>query len=200
VVAVGVVLVVTAAFPSPQEDRPASKIGPTEGPVLRSTDRALLALRSFVVLYPFAILLQLYSATSATVALMMTILLSLEPTYGKHLAMGKGLVLANVAGGLVAVVVYQLLVFVPSFVFLLLLILLAGLLIGRSVFSGCMLGRLLAAGITTVFLVLGPSLTGDEAAGLSLLLRLSLILAAVLYVVLAFGLLERLTRGRRRLA
>jgi hypothetical protein len=48
-----------------------------------------------------------------------------------------------------------------------------------------------------VFLILGPVLTGEAAAGVELLIRLGLIMGAVVYVVMAFGLLERLTRGRR---
>ena len=61
-------------------------------------------------------------------------------------------------------------------------------------------GDFLGAGITTAFIVLGPSLTGSAEAGDSLAIRLLLIVSAVLYVVLAFGFLERLTRGKRRLA
>jgi len=61
------------------------------------------------------------------------------------------------------------------------------------------LGKLLGKGVTTVFIVLGPSLTGSSEAGESLALRLLLIAGSVLYVVFAFGFLERLTRGKRRL-
>ena len=98
---------------------------------------------------------------------------------------------------MVGVIIYQLLVMVPSFWFFLLLCLISGLMIGNQIFSGTKLGKLLSAGITAVFIVLGPTLTGDAAAGANLALRLFLIAAGVIYVVLAFGLLERLTRGRR---
>jgi hypothetical protein len=100
----------------------------------------------------------------------------------------------------VAVVIYQLLVMVPSYAFLLLVILLAGLWVGGWIFSDRPLGKLLGGGITTLFIVLGPTLTGEAEAGANLFLRLSLIMGAVVYVVLAFGLLERLTRGRRVIA
>jgi len=65
--------------------------------------------------------------------------------------------------------------------------------------AGTTVGKLLSAGITTVFIVLGPTLTGDAAAASALVTRLFLIGVGVVYVVLAFGLLERLTRGTRRL-
>ena len=78
-----------------------------------------------------------------------------------------------------------------------LLVFLGGLWMGGWIFSDRLLGKLLGGGITTVFLILGPVLTGEAAAGQELLIRLGLIMGAVVYVVLAFGLLERLTRGRR---
>jgi Protein of unknown function (DUF2955) len=165
-----------------------------------SRERALLALRSVVVLYPLFVLFMLYSAVGGAVALIFAMMLTLEPTYGAHLKAGAGLILANLSGGMVAVIIYQLLVFVPSYPFFLILVTASGLLIGNEVFSDTKLGKLLSAGITAVFIVLGPTVTGDAAAGANLALRLALIAAGVIYVVLAFGLLERLTRGKRRSA
>jgi hypothetical protein len=140
---------------------------------------------------------QMFSRADAAVVLIFASLLTMEPTFGKHLAAGQGLILTNLAGGLVAVVIYELLVMVPSYAFLLLVILLAGLWVGGWIFSDRPLGKLLGGGITTVFIILGPVLLGDAEAGASLFIRLFMIMGAVVYVVLAFGLLERLTRGRR---
>ena len=204
-VSVLVVFVLTALLPDPVlPGRPpggaqaaSEERSETEAPQASSTEKAVLALRSVAVLFPLALVLQLYSLTSAIVMLVFSMMLSMEPSYGAHLRAGSGLILANLAGGLVGVVLYQLLVMVPSFPFLLLLCFASGLLVGHQVFSGTPLGKLLSAGITAVFIVLGPSLTGDSAAGASLALRLVLITAAVVYVVLAFGLLRRLTEGGR---
>lgn len=160
--------------------------------------RVALAMRSFLVIYPLAVVFQLFSLVDYAVALIMAALLALEPTFGKHLAAGKGLVFTNLAGGLVAVAVYQLLVWVPAYPFFLLLVLLAGLWVGGWIFSDRPLGKLLGGGITTVFIILGPVVTGEAEAGEALYIRVALIIGAAVYVVLAFGLLERLTRGRRR--
>ena len=210
VVAMIMVYVAAAVFPDPPElgstvaptNQPSGGGGEGEGndgpPSPRV--RTALALRSLVVIYPLAVVLQLFSLVNLVVVLVMVCLLGTEPTFGKHLATGKGLILANLAGGLVAVVIYQLLVLVPSFTFFLLLVLLAGLWVGGWIFSDRTLGKLLGGGITALFLILGPAVTGDDQAGGELFVRLFMIMGAVVYVVLAFGLLERLTRGRRQIA
>ena len=48
-----------------------------------------------------------------------------------------------------------------------------------------------------MFLILGPVVTGEAEAGGELDTRVMMIMGAVAYVVLAFGLLARLTRGTR---
>ncbi len=211
IVAVAMVYVAAAVFPDPPGVGPtvasagqASGGGEEGGEAERVGDgppspriRTALALRSFVVLYPIVMVFQMFSIAEGAVVLIFASLLTMEPTFGKHLAAGKGLILANLVGGLVAVVIYQLLVMVPSFAFLLLVVLLAGLWVGGWIFSDRPLGKLLGGGITTLFIVLGPTLTGEAQAGADLFVRLAMIMGAVVYVVLAFGLLERLTRGRR---
>jgi len=205
VVAVSMVYVAAAAFPDPPVSGPTVASaspggggGAAGGYVPPSTRvRAALALRSLVVLYPLVVVFQLFSLVDFVVVMVMASLLAMEPTFGKHLGAGKGMVLANLAGGLVALAIYQLLVLVPSFTFFLLLLLLSGLWVGGWIFSDRPLGKVLGGGITAVFIILGPTVTGDEQAGAQLFVRLAMIMGAVLYVVLAFGLLERLTRGRR---
>jgi hypothetical protein len=204
-VAIGVVYVVSAIFPgpassAPAEESPGSGIGAGTSDLLPQSERIALASRSFVVLYPLTVVFLYYSLVGGTVVLVMASFLAMEPTFGKHLAAGKGLILGNLVGGLVAVAIYNLLVWVPAYPFFLLLVLLAGLWVGGWIFSDHPLGKLFGIGITAVFLILGPAVTGDAEAASKLYTRVALIMGAVVYVVLAFGLLERLTRGRRRAA
>ena len=149
------------------------------------------------MIFPLYVLFLSFSLVDSAVVLIFALLLSLEPRFGTQWAAGKGLLLANLVGGLVAVVVYNLLVWVPAYPFFLLLITLTGLVLGRLIVSGSALGQLLAGGITTVFIVMGPALTGDAEAGAKLMVRVWQIMLAVLFVVTAFGVMERLTRGRR---
>jgi len=200
-VAIVMIYVTAALFPDPpaaEGPAPVAQKEKAAAPhVPAPKDRAVLALRSVAVLWPLSTVLLLFSRADLTLVLVQAGMLSLEPNFGKHLAAGKGLIFANLAAGLVAVAIYQVLLFVPAFPFFLLLVLLAGLWAGRWIFSDHPFGKLLSAGITALFLILGPSLMGDAEAGATLVTRIFLIMSAVLYVVLAFGLLERLTRGKR---
>ena len=197
-VAVGTVYLAGVFFPDPPSSGVLANAAAetlTDSPDSRA--KALLALRSLAVLFPLVVVFQLYSMTNASVTLVFAMMLSLEPSYGTHLRAGSDLILANLSGGLVAVVLYRLLVIVPSFPFFLMLTTAAGLIIGNQIFAETKIGKLLSSGVTAVFVVLGPTLTGDAAAGSTLAIRLFFIFAGVIYVVLGFGLLERLTRGSR---
>ena len=199
-VAIVMIYVTAALFPDPPAAEAPAQVAQkkaTAPDVPAPKERALLARRSVLVLYPLATVLLLFSRSDLTLVLVQAGMLSLEPSFGKHLAAGKGLIFANLAAGLVAVAIYQMLLFVPSFPFFLLLVLLSGLWAGKWIFSDHPFGKLLSAGITALFLILGPALMGDAEAGAALVTRIVLIMFAVLYVVLAFGLLERLSRGRR---
>jgi len=193
-----VVRLAIVVFPDPATL--AAPPAPPAPPKPSPSEGARTALKSVVVMLPLIVAVQMLSIVSATVGLVQAMLLTLEPTYGRHLKMGAGLLVAHGAGGMVAVVIYQLLIMVPSFWFFLMICTAAALLMGDQIFSGTKLGSALKGGIATFFVVLGPSLTGDAAAGADLVVRLLTIAFAVVYVVLAFGLMERLTRGRRRAA
>lgn len=197
-VAMSLVYVSIALFPEPP-----GLAAPTPPPAPQKPappEAARAALRSLAVFLPLVIAFELFSMVGAAVGLFQAMFLTLEPTYGKHLKAGSAILIAQGAGGLAAVVIYEMLVMVPSFWFFLMLCAAAGLLMGDQIFSGTKLGALLKGGVASFFLILGPSLTGDAAAGSDLVVRLVTIAFAVLYVVLAFGLMERLLRGRRRAA
>jgi hypothetical protein len=206
-VAVAMVYLSAAVFPDPPElgptvaaesssaeDRSPAGVSPS------ASDRLGQAVRSWLVIFPLYVAFVHFSAVEQAVILIYAVLLGLESNYGKHWAAGKGMLLSNLVGGLVAVILYNLLVWVPAFPFFLLLMVLAGLVVGQLIYSGTVVGKLLAGGITTVFIVLGPTLTGDAEAGAKLYVRVLQIFAAVTYVVVAFGVLERLNRGRRVVA
>ena len=198
VVAMTLVHLSIAVIPDPRDLDPPAPPPKPERPTREQA--AFSALRGLTVFLPMVIVFQMYSLVEATVGLFQAMLLTMDPAYGKHLRMGSMILVSHGAGGVAAVVVFGLLTMVPSFWFLLLLMLAAGLVMGDQIFRGTTLGKLLKSGTASFFIVLGPSLVQDGTASSNLTVRLVSIAVAVLYVVLAFALMERLRGGRRRAA
>jgi hypothetical protein len=94
-------------------------------------------------------------------------------------------------GGAAAIAMYELLVLVPEFVFLLLLTFLAGLVFGSRVFSGKPTGALYGMAFSTLLLVIGSTTSSTGDAGAKVYSRIAQIMVAVVYVVVAFGSIER---------
>ena len=95
---------------------------------------------------------------------------------------------------------YQLLVIMPSFAFLLLLTLLAGLLFGARAFSDRPTAKLFSMAYTTLLLVIASVTaggSGDDGAGSKVYTRVTQIIVAVVWVVLASGVADRFLRRRR---
>ena len=109
------------------------------------------------------------------------------------------LIIGNTAGGVAAIVFYNLLIAVPDYVFLILLTILFSLFFGERIFSGKPMAGLYAAAFSTVILLVG-STTGDFGgdAGSKFYIRIVQIIAAAVYIVGVFTLLEFLSRSRKR--
>jgi hypothetical protein len=115
VVAIAMLYLTAALFPDPrleegtgvEAEEASGAAGEGSGGRPSPHTRSALALRSLIVLFPLAVGFQLFSLLGSMVALIMATLLALEPEYGKHLKAGKGLILANLVGGLIAVGVYR---------------------------------------------------------------------------------------------
>jgi len=133
---------------------------------------------------------------SSVLILVFAILLSMQPDMSKGFAAGKALVIGNVMGGLAAIAMYELLVMVPQFGFLILLTLFAGLWFGRRLFGGGRAAPLFGMAFSTLILVIGSTTSSYGDAGAKAWTRVLQITLAVLYLVLAFGTLIYL-RGTR---
>ena len=79
----------------------------------------------------------------------------------------------------------------------LLLIFLAGMLMGQFVTSGSKFAKLGGTTLNTVLLIIGSTTTSTTDAGSKVFTRVLQITAAVLYLVIAFGIIERLAASRR---
>jgi hypothetical protein len=110
---------------------------------------------------------------------------------------GYAMIVANVAGGIVSIAFYNLLVAVPWLPFLLVLTLLCGLLFGSLLFSEHKYAKLAGSAFTTVLLIIGSTTTSTSEAGGKVVTRVLQIIAAVLYLVVALNLVDKLGRRRR---
>jgi hypothetical protein len=155
------------------------------------------ALQAVIVILPPLVAFYIFQWSGAILVLVFIVLLSMNPA-STNLKSGVAMIIANLAGGLSAILVFNLLVVVPAFVFFLLLTLLFGLFYGRKLYSGKPIAKLYGTAFSTFLLVLGTVTTSDGDAGEKVWSRIFQIGAAVIYVVLAFGLLTYFSRSSNR--
>lgn len=160
--------------------------------------RYRMAMTSTAVVLPILVLIFSFNLTGGALVLIFIAMLSLQPSFAAGWKTGKGLIAGNVIGGFASIVVYETLVAYPAFGFFLLLMLLAGLVFGRVMFSDHPAAPLFKTGFNTVVLLVGMSIsiTGTEA-GSKFYERIAQIMVAVLYVVAAFALIERVQKRVR---
>ncbi len=155
------------------------------------------AVNSAIVVFPLLLLFYFFQLSGSLLILIYTALLSMQPEFAKDFKSGKALVLGNFIGGVTAMLVYEILVIVPEYFFLLLLTFLFGLYFGGKLFSEDKKGALFGMAYSTLLLIIG-SVTGvfGGDANVKVYTRVFQIMAAVVYLVAAFGLLGHFKKLR----
>ena len=160
-------------------------------------ERFISAMNTVTVVAPLLVLFFVFQWTGSLLILIFVMLLSMNPAATSFKA-GLALITANLAGGLSAILVFELLVIVPEFLFLILLTLLMGLFFGKRLFSGKPVSKLYGTAFSTFLLVLGSVTTMEGNAGAKVWDRLFQIGMAVTYVVIASGLLNHFTQSKKK--
>jgi hypothetical protein len=197
--AVAVVWVAHVLIPDPAASRSTSTGGtsPSNGaakPKLPSPEAAAArAWLSTIVVFPVVLLYFVLGLTSVLI-LVFIALLSMQPDFSAGFKAGKALIVGNVLGGIAAIAMYELLVMMPQFSFLLLLTLLAGLVFGARLFSGVPAAPLFGMAYSTLLLVIGSTTSMFGDANAKAWTRVIQITIAVVYLVVAFGVVTRLRR------
>ena len=160
-------------------------------------DAESLAFTQTLVVMPLLILFHLFEWTGAVLVLVFVALLSLQPGFASSFRTGKAMLVGNAMGGVAAIVMFGVLTVVPEYAFLILLTLLAGLFFGSRLMSDRPTAPLYGMAFSTLLLVIGmtTSMAGDARA--KVYDRLFQMGLAVLYVVVAFGLIERWRQARK---
>ena len=158
---------------------------------------AAYARRTLLVLFPLVLVFFYLSLYSDAVILVYVGLLSLLPSFAAGWKQGKGMLIGNLLGGIVAIVFYNLLTVYPEFPMFLLLSLIVGLTFGDVIFSARPIAPTIKTAFNAVMLLVGMSLVGQGSnAASKFYVRIAQIMLAVFYVAAAFGFLEYLQRIR----
>jgi len=139
---------------------------------------------STVVVFPVAAL-YLYSGLTSVLVLVFIALLSMQPDVTTGKKAGKALITGNLMGGIAAIMMFELLVMVPEFSFLLLATLFAGLLFGGRLFSGAPTAPLFGMAFSTMLIVVLAATSAYGEADTKAWIRVLQIIAAVVYLVVA---------------
>jgi hypothetical protein len=182
-VAILLVWVVYFIFPHSKTSDEIQKTTMAEVPSAKT--RFISACKKMVVIMPVLITFFVFNWTNALLVLIFVVILSMNPAFANKKA-GIALLLANLGGGMAAIVAYNLLTVVPSLVFLGLMTLLAGLFFGEKLFSGKPISALFGTAFSTYLLILGNVTGFMGEAGQMVWTRILQLAIVVVYLVFAF--------------
>ncbi len=176
--------------PVKSKDEPESSPKP---PAQFSKERFITAVKSFAVVYPLVVLFYFFDWQNSALILIYVGMYSSFPGFAKDFSKGKGLLVGCITGGITAFFIYEIIIMVPVLFFLLLLFFGISLRIGHEILTGGRFAELFKAGFSTLIIILSSAVGSDEVdAGGKILSRVLQISIVVIYMVLAFGLIEKL--------
>jgi hypothetical protein len=151
--------------------------------------RFMQAVRQIIVVAPLSVLFFVFNWTGALLVLIFVSLLSMNPAAASKKT-GLALIIANLGGGIMAIAAFNLLTIVPELVFMSLLTLLTGLIFGVKLYERKPISPLFGTAFSTFLLILGnvTSFTGE--AGEMVWSRIIQLGVVVVYIVLAFYLVN----------
>ncbi len=194
--AVVLVLFIYLIFPS-QKNANATQNRSTPATV-SDLQRYKAALRSLIVILPVVILYFTFQWAGSILVMIFVVILSMNPE-AANFKTGKFMIFANLAGGIAAILAFNIFTVVPEFNFLILLTIIIGLFFGQHTFSGKPTAPLYGSAFSTYLLVLGSVTTSSEGdAGEEVWSRILQIGMAVTYVVVAFGLLNHFIQSKKK--
>ena len=126
-------------------------------------DRFLYSRNIFFILLPVLLLFFIFKLSGGLLILIFIAILSMNPALA-NAKVGAVLIVANLLGGVFAILAFQLLTIVPLLVFMLLLTLIVGFLFGSKLFSKNKLAPIFGTGFSTFLLILGSVTSSDSEA------------------------------------
>ncbi len=163
----------------------------TQAVSVSNTEAAYSAWLSLLVVLPPALLCLLFGMTGALLPLLMIAILAQKPDFATGAAGGKALILANLGGGLAAVLLYHLILISPTLPFTVLALVAVALMFGTRLFEDKPTAPLWGSAFSTMLVLIGSGTGafGDEADA-KFYQRIFQITLAVCYIVAALSLLH----------
>lgn len=184
----------------PEPAPPVATAGPAAPRTERPSPRTRLesATTITLVVMPMVVFFHLCAWVDGVLVLGYTGFLAMTPAFAKDLKAGKVLIFANAMGGVVAIIMFEILTIVPEFPYLVLLTLLTGLYFGSLVMSANPKASVYGRAFATVVLIITSVTTSSSGAATSeVIQRVFQIMAAVIYVVVAYALMRRFNKARK---
>lgn len=182
--AMAIMLVWVVFFIFPYRESALTKAKQTPAPK-SPNERFRRALQILVVIFPILVLFHVFQLAGSILVLIFVAILSLNPV-SFSVKSGLMLILANLIGGVAAILAFNLFTIVPSFTYLILISALVGLVFGQRLFSDRPTAALYGTAFSTFLLVLGTVTTSDGEAGEKVWSRIFQIGIAVTYFVIAY--------------
>lgn len=180
------------ALPASSSQKP-----PAPTPVAQQ-ERVRLALVSMLVALSAVVIFFSLNLAQYALAMIYVCFMAGTPSANASMQAMKGNALATAIGGIAIIVVFELLVMVPTYLFLLAITLLVMLLFSQKVFSGQPSAKAFASGLSTFLVLLGSSTGVDSVASADFYARIAQVLFAGLFCVVAVVVIEHLTRPGRK--
>jgi len=196
IVAIALISLVYFIFPA---SKPACEETKADSPQTESAmERFHSALQKTMVVMPVLVLFFVFNWSNALLVLIFIAILSMNPATSSKKT-GIAIIIANLGGGLAAILAFNLLTVMPAFYFLGLLVLLGGLLFGRAFFSRKKAAPLFGMAFSTFLLILGNVTSFRGEAGEAVWTRILQLAIVVIYIVIAFSVVDHFSSHNKSL-
>lgn len=157
--------------------------------------RFIAAVNKTLVVVPVLFVFFVFNLSGALLVLVFITILSLNPATASKKA-GMAIILANFAGGMAAILAFNLLTIVPNIFFLGMLVLLGGLIFGKKLFDRKPVSQMFGMAYSTFLLILGNVTSFRGEAGEAVWSRIFQLGFVVIYIVIAFTLVDHYSGDR----
>jgi hypothetical protein len=165
-----------------QEDKRINKKNPI---AYKNINLDRLAFNGLLVVFPIVFVFYLFNSNIAILTLVFAVLLSFDPFIYQS-KKGVALIFANIFGGLAGILAYNILVIAPSYVLYVFLIMSVAFYFVINLYSEKKTAPIFKISFNTFFVIMGVIATSTDEAGNTIWERLIQIGFAILYVIIAF--------------